>query len=86
MERSGDLCIDPQAPLDDMFEASLLDGVHKVTARGWAAEPETWSDSLYQTWPLPESSRERTLVAVPYYAWANRGPGAMEVWIPCGVA
>ena len=24
MERSGDLRIDPQAPLDDMFEASLL--------------------------------------------------------------
>ena len=86
MERSGDLRIDPNAPLDDAFEASLLDGVHKVMARGWAADPESWSDSLYQTWPLPESDRERTLVAVPYYAWANRGAGAMEVWISCGTA
>ena len=22
------------------------------------------------------------LLAVPYYAWANRGPGTMRVWIP----
>ena len=21
-------------------------------------------------------------VAVPYYAWANRGPGQMAVWVP----
>ena len=23
----------------------------------------------------------RTLTAVPYYAWANRGPGEMAVWL-----
>jgi DUF1680 family protein len=22
------------------------------------------------------------LTAIPYYAWANREPGAMRVWIP----
>ncbi|HEX2156100.1 MAG TPA: hypothetical protein VHS79_03815 [Actinomycetes bacterium] len=21
--------------------------------------------------------------AIPYFAWANRGAGAMRVWIPC---
>jgi DUF1680 family protein len=25
---------------------------------------------------------ERTVTAVPYYAWNNRGRGEMEVWIP----
>jgi DUF1680 family protein len=29
---------------------------------------------------LPQ--REVVLTAVPYYAWANRGPGTMRVWIP----
>jgi len=24
------------------------------------------------------------LLAVPYFAWANRGPGEMEVWLPVG--
>ena len=23
-----------------------------------------------------------TLTAIPYYAWANRGPASMRVWIP----
>jgi uncharacterized protein len=22
------------------------------------------------------------LTAVPYYAWGNRGPGAMRIWVP----
>jgi hypothetical protein len=22
------------------------------------------------------------LTAIPYYAWANRGAGAMRVWVP----
>jgi len=42
-----------------------------------------WEGELY----LPEgaaqtSSRPVMLTAVPYYAWANRGPGPMRVWIP----
>jgi uncharacterized protein len=24
----------------------------------------------------------RTVTAVPYYAWNNRGRGEMEVWVP----
>ena len=33
-------------------------------------------------------SRQRgvDLTAVPYYAWCNRGPGQMVVWLPRGVA
>ena len=29
-------------------------------------------------------ARGRTLTAVPYFAWANRGKGEMAVWIPVG--
>ena len=25
---------------------------------------------------------DRTITAIPYYAWNNRGKGEMEVWIP----
>jgi DUF1680 family protein len=36
--------------------------------------------------PVPGSAEgERNhLLAVPYFAWANRGPGEMEVWLPAG--
>lgn len=30
----------------------------------------------------PETIEAR---AIPYYAWANRDPGAMRVWIPQGL-
>jgi hypothetical protein len=30
----------------------------------------------------PKLGAEVELTAVPYYAWANREPGAMRVWIP----
>jgi DUF1680 family protein len=28
------------------------------------------------------AGKERLLTAVPYYAWSNRGPGEMAVWLP----
>ena len=27
---------------------------------------------------------QKTLTAIPYYTWANRGPNEMQVWIPVG--
>jgi len=27
------------------------------------------------------SKKEQDLTAIPYYAWAHRGPGEMTVWI-----
>ena len=28
---------------------------------------------------LPE---KKTITAIPYYTWANRGPSQMQVWLP----
>jgi DUF1680 family protein len=28
------------------------------------------------------STQTRTLTAIPYYTWANRGKGEMQVWLP----
>jgi len=30
--------------------------------------------------------REQTFTAIPYFAWANRGPGEMIVWIPSDIS
>lgn len=29
-----------------------------------------------------EALEEKTMIAIPYYTWANRGPNEMQVWIP----
>lgn len=60
----------------------LLDGVSVLHLTGSVA-PAGPTD-----WPYPEttaSGQESTpveLLAVPYYAWANRDLGAMRVWLP----
>jgi DUF1680 family protein len=54
-----------------------------VEAQGTVVDAGAWQDELYRparTEDLPQ--REVVLTAVPYYAWANRGPGTMRVWIP----
>lgn len=45
-----------------------------------------WKDTLYRTFrPREREPAEKDTVPItliPYYAWANRGPSYMEVWIP----
>ena len=79
-----DLEIDTTAPLESTWTSGRLEGVTVVRASGWAVDTASWKDRLYR--PLARGAsaprRRTTLTAIPYYAWANRGPGAMRVWIP----
>jgi DUF1680 family protein len=78
-----DVCIAPQAAMQAAWREDLLGGVVAIEAQGAAVDVGAWGNELYRPAPveaLPQ--REVTLTAVPYYAWANRGPGTMRVWIP----
>jgi len=77
------VCIAPEASLQATWREDLLGGVVAIEAPGAVVDIGAWQDELYRPAPtenLPQ--REVALTAVPYYAWANRGPGAMRVWIP----
>jgi DUF1680 family protein len=80
-----DLRIDVAGALSDEFRPDLLGGVTVVRARG-AVVPGPDADATTPYAPVaasaPEATREVTLTAVPYYAWANRGPQPMRVWVP----
>jgi uncharacterized protein len=42
---------------------------------------------LYRSYNAAASSSAKqpvALTAIPVYAWANRGPNAMKIWIPLG--
>ena len=69
----------PEAGLKARRESDLLGGVVTVTGEALATSPQKWGRNLYQ--PAP-ASRRVTLKAIPYYAWDNRQPGAMRVWLP----
>ena len=78
-----DVRVNPAAPLSSNWRPDLLGGVMVVEASGAAVDASPWADQLYRPFgAVHETSRPTTLRAVPYYAWANRGPGAMRVWIP----
>ncbi len=63
-----DLSIESEPEFEAEFEADLLGGVTII--RGRAAR---------SAWAGPS---RHELVAIPYFAWANRGPGEMVVWLP----
>ena len=64
--------------------AGLLGGVTAVQYRALAYDPAASPGPLYR--PVgPEAkrtAREVELTFIPYYAWANREPSPMRVWIP----
>jgi uncharacterized protein len=83
----ADLEIDTAAPLESTWAPDRLGGVVLVKAAGWAVDTRPWANQLYRQVGAPPAARRRVaLTAVPYYAWANREPGAMRIWIPRGPA
>jgi DUF1680 family protein len=67
------------AALSTRFEPELLGGVVVISADGQAiAEPG--DAQLYQT--TKPALQTVPLSAIPYYAWDNRAPGEMQVWLP----
>ncbi len=73
------LWLPPEAELKAAREPGLLGGVVTIKGEARAASQQTWGRKLYQ--PTPPASRV-ALKAIPYYAWDNRQPGAMKVWLP----
>jgi uncharacterized protein len=64
------------------FEPTLLDGVmvltHPATISAATAHNELYFPA---STPNPPES-PTTIKLIPYYAWANRAPASMQVWIP----
>jgi uncharacterized protein len=71
--RVRNLVLPDSAALTSRFRADLLNGVQIVTAKAYGLAMNA------QGRPV---KTEQTVTAIPYSAWANRGPGEMIVWIP----
>ena len=79
-----DVQLDPGQPLHVHWREDLLGGVMVIEAAGGLVDTLPWQDSLYQPAAQIDQAdlQPVQLVAVPYYAWANRGIRGMRVWIP----
>ncbi|MBX6380718.1 MAG: glycoside hydrolase family 127 protein [Thermoflavifilum aggregans] len=66
------LIVDPHQRFTTLFKPDLLDGVQVI--QGQALSARRTLEGKIQTMPVH-------FTAIPYYAWANRGPGEMTVWM-----
>ncbi|HVP48125.1 MAG TPA: beta-L-arabinofuranosidase domain-containing protein [Bryobacteraceae bacterium] len=75
---------EPSKPFREEFRASLLGGVTLLRHSGMVTEEPLEEAPLYAALAksAPPEYEPADLVFIPYYAWANRGQDAMEVWIP----
>lgn len=79
-----DLSLSDKTPLAAEFRRSLLGGVEVIAGAALrfhnVAEASTGSngESKIKQIPIVE---QVAFTAIPYYAWANRGPGEMAVWL-----
>jgi uncharacterized protein len=67
------LIVPENAKFESQWRPDLLNGVQVVTGNVEALQQEDNSSELKQ--------QPHQLVAIPYLAWSNRGPGEMAVWM-----
>ncbi len=87
-----DVALPRDAHLSATYREDLLQGVVTISGQGRAIPTDSaWKQRLYRVArPDREKQREqRSPIAVPlsfipYYAWANRQPGQMQVWVRQG--
>ena len=64
------------------FEPDLLAGVATLSADVEADATADWAGALYRR--EPPKTEPAAIKAVPYFAWDNRQPGEMLVWLRGG--
>ena len=66
------LMLDDDAPLMTTHQQDLLGGVTVIRGKATSLRYASDGQTLLRS--------ERNVTAIPYYAWAHRGPGEMTVW------
>ncbi len=81
-----DLALPEGAEWTAEHRSDLLGGVTVLKTEGVERTLNGWDGELYRTHGSvpPAETRVVPITAIPYYAWANREAGPMQVWIPVG--
>jgi DUF1680 family protein len=79
-----DILLHAYVELTPEFVPDLLGGVIVLKGRSVAIDSDGWDELLYspQETAITADTRPVDITAIPYYAWANRQAGPMQVWLP----
>jgi DUF1680 family protein len=76
------ITIDPRNVSNEFqveHDDNLLNGVSVLRGKGTVVDESGWENLLYRS--KQPMSKHIDITAIPYYAWDNRAPGQMRVWI-----
>jgi hypothetical protein len=79
--RLSDIFVPAKADLIARYDRRLLGGVVVLEGGGIARQQTPWNGQLYRELAL-SPAKAMKLRLIPYFSWANRGPGDMSVWLP----
>ena len=79
-----DCAVDATRAPDTAWDGDLLGGVMMLRLEGLRAPVPASDRRLYRPYRTHAEAPTvpATITAIPYYAWANRDPGPMTVWMP----
>jgi DUF1680 family protein len=72
--KATNIIIPKNAAFTPEYRAGLLNGVTVLKAGVKVVQVDAGGQNI--------STQNKTLTAIPYYSWANRGKGEMTVWFP----
>ncbi|GAA4377452.1 glycoside hydrolase family 127 protein [Hymenobacter koreensis] len=72
--KAGNIIVPAATSFTTSYQPGLLNGIMQLQATVPVVQVDAANTSI--------STTRRTLTAIPYYAWANRGKGEMTVWFP----
>ncbi|SCY79179.1 glycoside hydrolase family 127 protein [Alkaliphilus peptidifermentans] len=75
----ADISLPRDCSLQAEYDSNLLDGVTMITGEALRSHMSDWKGKLYKR--AEYNTVPIKIKAIPYYAWANRTPGEMIVWI-----
>jgi DUF1680 family protein len=70
----------PSKEFENEYSPDLLKGIVVLHHLGVAYETASADEGLYMPIGSARKTRSAKLTMIPYYAWANRKPTAMQVW------
>jgi DUF1680 family protein len=78
-----DLVLPADSEITAAYQSDLLGGVVVLRSQAEIVPPDAgWQGRLYRTAAAGDVARRPVEVtATPYYAWANRAPGPLRVWL-----
>lgn len=71
------------ANLREEYREDILDGVTIIKGEGYDTNAREWGSTLYRDLDEVPTKyvRRVSFTAIPYYAWNNRGPTKMSIWL-----